>query len=293
MIGAGSAVLVALTVVWSRVAPERSTPAQAAPVQVSVGDLWFSNSTTNTCGNPCTTNIAVGDTVEWDFNTGTTHTATSTDMPIVWDSGFQTGPGVSFSHTFSQAGTFPYWCAIHATAMMGTIVVGPASTPTNTPSTSPTPTITLGPTSTPTDTATPTPTTTPGPTATPTNTATPTSIEPTATPSTPSATPTATATRTPSPTEALPTATPTSTRTPTATPTRTPTRAPTPAGLVGDANKDGHVSPIDALLVLQYSAGIISTINLNADVNHDGQTTPIDAQLILQFAAGLLSHLPP
>ncbi len=84
---------------------------------------------------------------------------------------------------------------------------------------------------------------------------------------------------------------PTATATP--TPTSTPTVTPTPTGLIGAANKDGHVDPIDAALVLQYSAGLISTINPNADVNHDGQINSLDALLILQYVAGLLSHLPP
>ncbi len=122
----------------------------------------------------------------------------------------------------------------------------------------------------------PTPTNTPAPT--PTNTLAP-------------PTPTATVTPTPSPTEQPPSATPTPTRTLAATPTRTAT--PTPAGLLGDANKDGRVNPIDAQLILQYAAGLISSINPNADVNHDGRITPVDAQLILQLSAGLISHLPP
>jgi hypothetical protein len=74
------------------------------------------------------------------------------------------------------------------------------------------------------------------------------------------------------------------------TPTATPT--PTPVELIGDVNKDGRVDAVDAALVLQYSAGLITSINPNADVNLNGQINSIDAQLILQFVAGLINHLP-
>jgi plastocyanin len=291
-----------------------STPAQAAAVTINIGDNWYSNSTTNNCGSPCVTNIAAGDTVHWVWLAADTHNHSTTSNTGLWDSGEHPDP-FSFDMTFSDAGTFSYHCTVHST-MRGTIVVGggaPTSTPTdtqiNTPSTptatntpgpsatptntgTPTMTNTPGPSPTPTDTASPTLTITPGgPTLTPTDTRTPTSIEPTATP---------TATfegLTPSPTEELPTATPTPTRTPTPMPTPTPTPTltrtptPTPAGLVGDANKDGRVNAIDAALVLQYSAGLIPSINPNADVNHSGQTNAIDAAVILQYAAGLIGYL--
>jgi hypothetical protein len=72
-----------------------------------------------------------------------------------------------------------------------------------------------------------------------------------------------------------------------------PTPTPTPGGLIGDANKDGTVNSIDAALVLQYSAGLIGSINPRADANQNGTVNAIDATLILQYVAGLISHLPP
>jgi hypothetical protein len=88
----------------------------------------------------------------------------------------------------------------------------------------------------------------------------------------------------------------TDTQTPTATPTHppeaTPTPTPTPRPRNGDANKDGTTNPIDATFVLQFSAGLLQTINPSSDVNGDGMTNPIDGTLILQFSAGLLDHLP-
>jgi plastocyanin len=70
-------------------------------------------------------------------------------------------------HTFSQVGTFEYFCEVHP-SMQATITVteGPASAPE--PTAAPQPTATPSPTATPepTATATPAPTATPVPTAT-------------------------------------------------------------------------------------------------------------------------------
>lgn len=94
-------------------------------------------------------------------------------------------------------------------------------------------------------------------------------------------------------TTAISTPTPTSTPTPRGTPTPTRTRTPTPTrpALAGDANKDGSVRAIDAALVLQRSAGLVSSISQNADVNDDGSIDSIDAALILQYVAGLIDRL--
>jgi pimeloyl-ACP methyl ester carboxylesterase/photosystem II stability/assembly factor-like uncharacterized protein len=79
------------------------------------------------------------------------------------------------------------------------------------------------------------------------------------------------------------------------TPTLTLTPTPTPLGLTGDANCDGTVSSIDALLVLQYAAGLIGSLRCqgNADVNSDGSVTAIDAALILQYDAGIIRQFQP
>jgi hypothetical protein len=60
-------------------------------------------------------------------------------------------------------------------------------------------------------------------------------------------------------------------------------------------NCRGGVSSIDALLVLQLSAGLLSSLACQelADVNGDGTVNAIDAALILQYDAGLLDSLPP
>ena len=60
-------------------------------------------------------------------------------------------------------------------------------------------------------------------------------------------------------------------------------------------NKDGRRNSIDAALILQFDAGLITSLAHpgNADINQDGRINSIDAALILQFDAGLIDNLPP
>lgn len=60
----------------------------------------------------------------------------------------------------------------------------------------------------------------------------------------------------------------------------------------GDVNHDALVNAIDAALVLQYSAGLLPSINEEGDVNFDEEKNSIDAALILQYSAGLVRALP-
>ena len=63
-----------------------------------------------------------------------------------------------------------------------------------------------------------------------------------------------------------------------------------PAG-DGDANKNDTVDSIDAVLILQFIAGLTDEWP-NSDTNGDGTTNAIDVALILQFTAGFLTGLP-
>ena len=65
--------------------------------------------------------------------------------------------------------------------------------------------------------------------------------------------------------------------------------------LIGDVNCDGELTSIDAALILQLTAGLVSSLSCEktADVNGDGATTSVDAAIVLQFTAGLLTTLPP
>lgn len=68
---------------------------------------------------------------------------------------------------------------------------------------------------------------------------------------------------------------------------------PTPSAVAGDADGSGSVNAIDAALILQLSAGLITTLPcaVCADVNGDGASNAIDAALVLQYDAGLIDHL--
>jgi hypothetical protein len=50
----------------------------------------------------------------------------------------------------------------------------------------------------------------------------------------------------------------------------------------------------DAQLIVQLSAGLIAGLPCaaNGDINHDGETNSIDALLILQYVAGLIHSFP-
>jgi RHS repeat-associated protein len=133
-------------------------------------------------------------------------------------------------------------------------------------------------------TNTPSPTSVPG--LTPTTVATATSA------STPATSPTATPHPT-GPPNSTATARPTSTAR--LTPTPRPTLTPGNGQHIGDVGCDGSVNSVDAVLVLQKNAGLLSTLKCqeNADVNLDGRISSLDAALILQFDAGLIGQLPP
>ena len=62
------------------------------------------------------------------------------------------------------------------------------------------------------------------------------------------------------------------------------------AAIAGDADCNGDVNSIDALLILQFDAGLMSTLPCQdaADVNKDGQTNSIDAALVLQYVSCVL-----
>ncbi len=74
----------------------------SASATVSMGDNFYS---------PASVSIAAGDTVTWSNNGQAPHSATADD------GSFDTGvfnSGQSRSETFSRAGTFTYFCTIHA-----------------------------------------------------------------------------------------------------------------------------------------------------------------------------------
>ena len=104
--------------------PTPAPNAQASIVNVGAGGgMSFADQKSGSS----TTTIHVGDTVRWTWVSGF-HSTTSGSCPGgacqgngLWDSG--AGSGMTFSHTFTQAGSFPYFCKVHGAAMQGTVVV--------------------------------------------------------------------------------------------------------------------------------------------------------------------------
>ena len=86
-----------------------TTEDRAKTVDVSIENFRFA---------PASVEIHVGDIVRWTVNSGT-HTTTSNTA--VWDSTAM-ATGDVFTFTFGQAGSYPYYCAIHP-GMQATITV--------------------------------------------------------------------------------------------------------------------------------------------------------------------------
>jgi len=58
---------------------------------------------------------------------------------------------------------------------------------------------------------------------------------------------------------------------------------------LGDVNRDGTISPEDAIMLLQWYVGLVDLTKaqlLAADVNRDGVVDPIDSSLILRMVVG-------
>jgi plastocyanin len=80
---------------------------------------------------PATTNIAQGNTVIWNW-AGSFHNTTS-DTGI-WSSGAPVSAPHSFTNSFPNVGTFPFYCTFHGSSngvgMSGVITVSSAAPPT-------------------------------------------------------------------------------------------------------------------------------------------------------------------
>ncbi len=69
--------------------------------------------------------VAVGGTVTWTWtnNQGLSHSVQSQGSTAFASSSIMGGNGQAYSVTFTTPGTYQYDCAVHGTAMTGTIVV--------------------------------------------------------------------------------------------------------------------------------------------------------------------------
>lgn len=73
--------------------------------------------------NPSSATIKIGTTVTWVNNDSVPHTITSDPDGATFKSS-TLQPGEKFQFTFASAGTFLYYCSIHA-SMQGTVTVTP------------------------------------------------------------------------------------------------------------------------------------------------------------------------
>ena len=95
------------------------------PVIITLG----SQSKTTDAFSPNPVNAKVGDTVTWTNKDSTPHTVTSGSNATP-DGRFDSSPDFrqllipegTFSHTFEEAGEYPYYCGLHPN-MLGTVLV--------------------------------------------------------------------------------------------------------------------------------------------------------------------------
>jgi plastocyanin len=139
--------------------------------------------------SPSTVNISVGDTVRWTW-AASGHSVTSGDSAACTADGQFCSPSNTncttctlsnlnfvYEFTFTQAGSFSYFCCAHCglgmTGVVNVAAASPTPTATATATTTATATATATPTATSTSTPSGTPTVTPSATATSTATGTP------------------------------------------------------------------------------------------------------------------------
>src|SRR3954447_7948954 len=93
-----------------------------ATATVHVGSNFFS---------PSTVTVHPGDTVHWVFDEGVHSTTAVAGLSESWDSDVRTTPGSTFDHTFTNTGSFAYYCTVHgfdqgggkAGGMSGAVIV--------------------------------------------------------------------------------------------------------------------------------------------------------------------------
>ncbi|MDO9097656.1 MAG: plastocyanin/azurin family copper-binding protein [Candidatus Methanoperedens sp.] len=88
--------------------PKQATPPPPMSVDIRIEDFMFF---------PPEVILAKGGTVTWSNKDTYEHTVTSGDF-----ASSKLGQGQTFSHTFNDAGTYDYWCTIHASMRAKVIV---------------------------------------------------------------------------------------------------------------------------------------------------------------------------
>jgi amicyanin len=122
--------------------PVAQAPAAGSPAthSMSAGAAAAATKTVDIMNNkysPATLTINVGDTVTWTNMDTAPHTVTVTSGPVKFSSG-NLAKGQSFTYTFTAAGTYNYYCAVHPDMVAKVVVAGSSAPPTPTPTPTPT-----------------------------------------------------------------------------------------------------------------------------------------------------------
>ena len=116
--------LSSLSGLTSTAAQNNAAPAASSSSAVSV-------SIQNYAFSPASLTIPVGTTVVWTNEDTAPHTVTVSDGPVKFASpNLQTGD--TFTYTFTTAGTYQYYCAVHPDMKASVTVTGSGTTPTTT-----------------------------------------------------------------------------------------------------------------------------------------------------------------
>jgi plastocyanin len=108
----------------SDTAPNDGNGGNGAAGTVTVGNIFFKSGHNGT-QNPAVDTVAAGTTVTWTWtSTGDQpHSVRSQGEPSFTSSEILTGSGMTYTFPFTTPGTYQYDCAVHGSAMTGTMVV--------------------------------------------------------------------------------------------------------------------------------------------------------------------------
>jgi len=107
------------------IAPSAFADHTTAEVEMAVGSAIVGCETTNECYIPYMVTIDVGGEVMWNNVDSMAHTVTAGSPTEGLSEHFDSGlvaPSAMFSHEFTEAGTFDYFCMVHPW-MQGTVMV--------------------------------------------------------------------------------------------------------------------------------------------------------------------------
>ncbi|MFJ8910862.1 plastocyanin/azurin family copper-binding protein [Amycolatopsis sp. NPDC102389] len=122
---------------YQGLAKEKATAASAKTVEI-MGYKY----------SPASLSVAVGDTVTWTNHDTAPHNVVITDGPEKFTSP-TLQQGQTFSHTFTKAGNYSYYCSVHPDMKASVQVEGSGTPPTSSPTSGPTSSPTSAPTSSP------------------------------------------------------------------------------------------------------------------------------------------------